>query len=159
MNSIMDRIEAILASEHLGNGEVGRRVRILRMAARQGRFSHYFGVIAGALLQRRQLELRYHGRGRDTVTQRIVSPQRLVHYRDNWYSDALRTFSLERVQVAIATDRPAQDIPDAELDAELGSAYGIFGDCAADGAAGSRPCPSESTNRSTMASDPPWSDC
>ena len=62
-----------------------------------------------------------------------MSPQRLVHYRDNWYLDAwcqmrnaLRTFAVDRVRHAAQTDEPAREIADAELDAYLASAYGIF---------------------------------
>jgi predicted DNA-binding transcriptional regulator YafY len=62
-----------------------------------------------------------------------VSPQRLTHYRDNWYLDAwdhdreaLRSFSVDRIQHARVSDEAARDIPDAELDQHLASSYGIF---------------------------------
>ena len=44
-------------------------------------------AVAGALMRRR-LAIAYHGRERDATTVRKVSPQRLTHYRDNWYLDA-----------------------------------------------------------------------
>jgi predicted DNA-binding transcriptional regulator YafY len=66
-------------------------------------------------------------------TEREVSPQRLVHYRENWYLDAwchmrnaLRTFSMDRVQAAEIRATKATDVPEAELDEVLGSGYGIF---------------------------------
>jgi predicted DNA-binding transcriptional regulator YafY len=66
-------------------------------------------------------------------TEREVSPQRLVHYRENWYLDAwchmrnaLRTFSMDRVRYAEVRSAPAIDVKEAELDAALGSGYGIF---------------------------------
>lgn len=80
------RIEKLLESEHLGGGEV-HRIRILPLAARipDGTM---FQTVAGALLQRRQLEIGYHARSNGSEVVRIVSPQRLAHYRDNWYLDA-----------------------------------------------------------------------
>jgi predicted DNA-binding transcriptional regulator YafY len=67
------------------------------------------------------------------VTEREVSPQRLVHYRDNWYLDAwchlredLRSFAVDAIQSAVMKDTPTKEVPKAELDEYLGSGYGIF---------------------------------
>ncbi len=126
------RIERLLDSRHAGGAEIGKRVRILQMAARRLAPEH-FQRVAGALLQRRRLRITYHGRERDVRTERIVSPQRLVHYRDNWYLDAwdhgkraLRTFALDRMLAAQALEAPARDIAEGRLDAHFASAYGIF---------------------------------
>ncbi|MDD5364589.1 MAG: YafY family protein [Gallionellaceae bacterium] len=127
------RIDKLLDQEHLGRGELARRLRILRMAARQPD-TPIFQTVAGATAQRQRLRLEYHGRERDAVTERTVSPQRLVHYRDNWYldawcheRDALRNFALDRIRAAKALPQAARDIPDAEIDAHYRSTYGIFG--------------------------------
>jgi predicted DNA-binding transcriptional regulator YafY len=63
----------------------------------------------------------------------MVSPQRLVHYRYNWYLDAwdhgkeaLRTFAVDAVLHARVEKAAAIDLPDAELDRALGAGYGIF---------------------------------
>lgn len=92
-----------------------------------------FQVAASATLQRRKLHIDYHSRSRDELTHRTISPQRLVHYRDNWYLDAwdelrqaLRSFSVDRIRKAIELPDAAIDVPDAELDEYFGSAYGIF---------------------------------
>ena len=67
------------------------------------------------------------------MTERIVSPQRLAHYRDNWYldawdhaRDALRSFALDRIRDPQPLEEPALDREAAELDAHLASSYGIF---------------------------------
>jgi len=77
--------------------------------------------------------IRYHARGKDETTEREVSPQRLIHYRDNWYLDAwchlrdeLRSFSLDAIEKAEILERRAKDVADARLDEVLGSGYGIF---------------------------------
>lgn len=129
---LRERIERILVSSRLRVGEVARRIRILSMTARRPD-SEYFGAAAGAVLERRRLRIRYHGRARDEVSEREISPQRLTHYRDNWYLDAwdhgkraLRSFAVDRLLAAQAIGKPARDIPDRRLDAHFASSYGIF---------------------------------
>lgn len=89
--------------------------------------------IEGLLNQRRRLHVFYHGRTRDETTERDVSPQRLVYYRDNWYLDGwchrrrdLRTFSLDRLHVVDILSRSALDVDEDELNRVLSSSYGIF---------------------------------
>ena len=72
-------------------------------------------------------------RSRDETNEREVSPQRLVHYRENWYLDAwchlrneLRSFSLDAMRSAEILDTPARNIPEKTLDGALGAGYGIF---------------------------------
>lgn len=132
LGPLKGRIEQILQSEHLRSGELTRRVRVLRMAGRCAG-GEYFQTVAGALLQRRQIEILYHGRERDAKTDRILSPQRLVHYRDNWYLDAwchsveaLRSFALERIRIARPLDTPSVEIADEKLDVHFAQGYGIF---------------------------------
>jgi proteasome accessory factor C len=126
------RIEKLLSSEHLGQGELARRVRLPRIAARQPD-TRVFQTLADATARRRRLHIRYLGRERGSETEREVSPQRLVHYRDNWYLDAwchlrdeLRSFALERVRAARQLEQPALDLSDADLDAHFRQSYGIF---------------------------------
>ena len=118
LTPLLARIERILAARGLGHHEAARRIRILRMAARRTDQQH-FRTVAGALVARRRLLMRYHGRARDAVTQRQVSPQRLTHYRENWYLDAwdhgvraLRSFSVDRIQAARVMDAAALDVPE-----------------------------------------------
>lgn len=127
------RVEALLATGQHDSQEIARRVRILRMAGRTTSSAH-FQTVAGALLQRQRLAIRYHGRSNDEETRREISPQRLVHYRDNWYldawcheRDALRSFAVDRLREAKALDKRARDIAEKELEAHFASGYGIFG--------------------------------
>jgi predicted DNA-binding transcriptional regulator YafY len=126
------RIDHLLETKHLGSGEAPRRIRILRMASR-GVPGKHFRTVAGAVLQRRRLHIRYYSRAQDACTEREVSPQRLTRYRDNWYLDAwchlrkgLRSFAVECVREARMLDAPADDLAEQELDAHYASAYGIF---------------------------------
>jgi predicted DNA-binding transcriptional regulator YafY len=126
------RIEKILQSEQLGSGQIAKRVRILRMAGRNVQGEH-FQTVAGALLQRKRLHIHYHGREANQETRREISPQRLTHYRDNWYLDAwchqrnaLRSFAVERIHQAQVHEQAARDVPEEELDNHFATAYGIF---------------------------------
>ncbi len=127
-----ERIEKILAARHLGSEEISKRVRILRMSGRNVALE-CFQTVAGALLQRNRLHISYHGRGNDQTSQREISPQRLIHYRDNWYLDAwchtrnaLRSFAVERITAAKALPQRCRDVPEKQLDAHYASSYGIF---------------------------------
>jgi predicted DNA-binding transcriptional regulator YafY len=92
-----------------------------------------FPAVAEAVMRRKRLRLRYWSRSSDEESVRQVSPQRLVHYRDNWYLDAwchlrgdLRSFSVDAIQAATVLATKAEDVPEATLDEVLGSGYGIF---------------------------------
>ena len=129
---LKERIQALLESKDNALSEITRRVRILPQAARTV-VPNCFELVAHALLARKRLRLRYHGRARDAETDRRVSPQRLAHYRDNWYLDAwdhgkraLRIFSLDRIQEPSILDERAKEISDAHLDRHFARSYGIF---------------------------------
>lgn len=129
---IRERLEKLLEQGQFSAGEVLRRIRLLPLAHRKVP-ARFFEAVAHALLARKRLFLRYRGRKDDQITEREVSPQRLVYYRDNWYLDAwchekagLRTFAVECICQAEALNKPAKAIADSILDRELASAYGIF---------------------------------
>ncbi|HEX7053195.1 MAG TPA: YafY family protein [Burkholderiales bacterium] len=126
------RLRAILGSGDHSWHEVEKRIRIFQPERRAGSPAH-FSTIAAAVLKRSRLWIRHYNRKQDRETEREVSPQRLVHYRDNWYLDAwchlrndLRSFAVDAVRDAQLRDARAKEIPAAELDAHLGAGYGIF---------------------------------
>ena len=125
------RIQSILNKEDLDN-TIFDRIRILQMGSRRYE-QKQFAIVTTALLSRKQLHIHYQGRVRDEQTQRTVSPQRLIYYRDNWYLDAwcherkaLRSFSLDRIQKTKLIQQPAKHISNTELDQHYTDAYGIF---------------------------------
>lgn len=112
--------------------DVTRRIRVLAAHARRVPLPHYQAV-AHALLARQRLRIAYRARGSGETDTRDISPQRLVHWRDNWYCDAwchrrddLRIFSVDAIEQAQLLDQPAVEMPDAELDGALAGGYGIF---------------------------------
>lgn len=126
------RLGQLLEGGALPDAEVVRRIRVLTVGARRIELPH-FQAVGSALLRRRRLSITYYARSDDSTSQREVSPQRLVHYRDNWYldawchqRDALRSFSVDAIQNVQVIDRRAADVPEHQLDDELGAGYGIF---------------------------------
>ncbi len=131
LQPLSKRITQLFNDKRLGLNEATSRIRVLGMAARPT--GECFQIIASATLQRHKLRLRYHGRGRDDITERTVSPQRIVHYRDNWYLDAwcelrngLRSFAVDKVENAVETTDKAEDIAEVKLNEHYASSYGIF---------------------------------
>ena len=113
-------------------GFPAHRIRILPAHARRVAPECLTRVVSAAV-ERRQLKFTYEGRGAGSVTQRIVSPQRLVHYRDQWYMDGwdedkrgLRTFSVDRMTDVEVLHATATECSEQALDAALTRGYGIF---------------------------------
>lgn len=112
--------------------EIAKRVRILHAQKRRAELRH-FELIASTLLKRRRLKIRHFNRGRNEDSEREISPQRLVHYRDNWYLDAwchlrqdLRSFAVDAIRSAEILDIAADEIAETELNRVLAAGYGIF---------------------------------
>ncbi len=134
LQPLLDRIHQLLAS---GQGEAGaeqlrQRVKIVS-ALRRPVPSRFFERVSAAVLKRQRLHLRYLTRARREVSEREVSPQRLVHYRNTWYLDAwchrvgaLRRFALDAVEEALLLERPARELSMKRVQAEMDAGYGIY---------------------------------
>lgn len=129
---LLARLTGILGTADTSTKELQDRIKILTVGARQFDLDH-FQALGSALLRRKQLMIHYHSKGKNEITERQVSPQRLVHYRDNWYLDGwchlrneLRSFSVDSIKQAVMLEIKAKDIAKRKLDEVLGSGYGIF---------------------------------
>ena len=129
---LLARLSAILGTGDHSHEEVAKRVRVLHQAARDLGHEH-FAVVAQATLNRRRLRIAHYNRMEDRCTEREISPQRLVYYRDNWYVDAychlredLRSFSIDAIRKAELLAARARDIAKMDLDEYMKSGYGIF---------------------------------
>ena len=109
-----------------------KRVKIIG-ALRRPVAAECFERCGEALILRRRLQMTYLTRGRGEVSQRQVSPQRLVHYKNTWYLDAwchsrekLLRFALDAVQQASVDEQRAKDLPMRQVQAEMDAGYGIY---------------------------------
>lgn len=132
VSTVIERLRAIAEEGDHSWQEIEKRIRLFHPERRTSDPAH-FGILAAGLLKRRRLAIRHYNRAEDRTTEREVSPQRLVHYRDNWYLDAychmregIRSFAVDAIRSAELEDTRAQEVPAAELDACLAAGYGIF---------------------------------
>jgi predicted DNA-binding transcriptional regulator YafY len=126
------RLLATLDSSDNSLEEIRKRVKIEKIGSRKLNYDS-FQEIGLALVKRKRLLIDYQSRSKNENTNREISPQRIIYYRDNWYLDAwchernaLRSFSLDAIKNLDMLDIRAIDIDEDELDVELGSGYGIF---------------------------------
>jgi predicted DNA-binding transcriptional regulator YafY len=133
IDALRGRVAALLAQGGVNPQRASEALRVLPLAGRV-LDPLVFRQVVAATLEARCLDIRYHGRTRGEASERTVSPQRLVRYRDNWYLDAwchlrgaLRSFAVDAIDSArLLADEPARAVPAVELDAHFGAAYGIF---------------------------------
>lgn len=134
------RLEQLIDTSH-GHDEIRRRIRVLPMAGRPVDAA-VFEVLSVAVLGRRRLVIAHLNRATGVAAEREVSPQRLVHYRYNWYLDTychlrhdIRSFAVDAIRSAQLLDACADEVDDTRLDAVLRAGYGIFSGAATETAA------------------------
>ena len=132
MAPLQQRVEALLAEQAGGDRWPVERVCVIPHRTRKLDEAS-FRTVASGVLERRRLSFEYRARSTDEKTRRTVSPQRITHYRDNWYLDAwdhdreaLRSFSVDRMSGAQLSKEAALDVAEADLDQHLAGSYGIF---------------------------------
>jgi len=126
------RVRRLLGQAGRSAESIGDRIRLIE-SGRRTLDSEEFGVVAEGVLGDQRLGFEYRGRARGDRRQRRVHPQRLIHYRSNWYlvahceeAEDLRLFSLDRMRGATLLDGICARIDAGRLDRWIGASYGIF---------------------------------
>lgn len=129
---LMARLNALLGAADNTAEEIRKRILIVGQGKRHMKIEH-FERVGSALLRRKRMVITYFARGKGETTEREVSPQRLVHYRENWYLDAwchmrdgLRNFAVDSISRVEVMEKKAKDVSRTSMDLELGPGYGIF---------------------------------
>ena len=132
LEPLREKLNDIVSVGDFSMDSIKDRIKILNVASRTRQIK-YFDVIALGLMRGKQLAIEYFVRARNELTQRDISPQRIVYYRDNWYVDgwchraeSIRSFSLDAIKNAEVLPDDAIKREPRELDEVLGSGYGIF---------------------------------
>ena len=132
LDGVQHRINQLLDQQGLNFSAQPERINIRRDAGRPVP-ADLFEDVMQALFRRQRLNISYHGRRRDDISEREISPQRLTSYRDRWYLDAwchraegLRSFALERIRGMDLLDEDAIEVSEEDLSGELDQAFGIF---------------------------------
>jgi predicted DNA-binding transcriptional regulator YafY len=127
------RLDEMLASQGLDAATLTQRVRAVHAGKRRLPLTS-FETLAKATLERKQVQVAHLNRQNGETLLRDISPQQLVHYRDNWYVDAwchlrggLRSFSVDAITRATLLDKPSKDIDLIAMRQQLDGGYGIFG--------------------------------
>ena len=125
-------IDGILGQGETPAKELRKRIKVFGMSARSSDVN-CFEEIGLALLKRKRLQITYYARSSDKITEREISPQRLIFYRDNWYLDAychlrkdLRSFAIDSIKHAHITNAKSDEIPEKQLSEYFSESYGIF---------------------------------
>ena len=135
LQPMFDKLTGMLGVDEAEAKELTQRVKLISTARRRAP-SDYFETVGTAVVKRQRLKLNYRRRGGAASTaaaERIVSPQRLVHYRNTWYLDAwchqsegFRRFALDAMEGAALLPDKAKTVSTKQLAAELDQGYGIF---------------------------------
>ena len=133
LKPLLDRLSELMEKHGLSSKDIAKRIRIVHAGKRRIKAKE-FEAVAAATMARKRLKISHYNRQTGTTVEREVSPQRLVHYRDNWYLDAwchlrddLRNFSIDAIAKLEVLGTSAKEVSARGIDEALGAGYGIFG--------------------------------
>ena len=129
---LQTRLMALLGSVDHSAEEVEKRFRLIHAAKRVLPLKN-FETIASATLGRKKLRVTHFNRQTGDGVERVISPQQIVFYRDNWYVDAfchlrndIRSFAIDAITHAELLDESAKNIAQSKLKEYFEKGYGIF---------------------------------
>ena len=132
LKPLKERLGQLMTKHGLSSQDLARRIRIMH-AGKRVVTAKSFEVVAAATLARKRLKISHFSRQNGQTTEREVSPQRLVHYRDNWDLDAwchlrddLRSFSIDAIPRLEILGTAAKEVSDKSIEETVGAGYGIF---------------------------------
>jgi predicted DNA-binding transcriptional regulator YafY len=132
LRPLQKKLTELLKAKGLGEAEIARRVRMTSAGKREMEIKA-FEQVALATISRKQIKVTHLNRQRAERVERTISPQELVHYRDNWYVDAwchlrkgIRSFGLDAIEDVHILDAAAHEVDTTELRKVTQASYGIF---------------------------------
>ena len=132
LRPLQKKLTELLKAKGLGEAEIARRVRMTSAGKREMEIKA-FEQVALATISRKQIKVTHLNRQRAERVERTISPQELVHYRDNWYVDAwchlrkgIRSFGLDAIEGVHILDAAAHEVDTTELRKVTQASYGIF---------------------------------
>ena len=133
LKPLQHRLDEMLTSQGLNSQTLAQRVRLVHAGKRRLQLKS-FEIVAKATLERLQLSITHFNRQSGETVKRVISPQQLVHYRDNWYLDAwchlrhgLRSFSIDAITKCELLELEAKEFDPEVVRENMQSGYGIFG--------------------------------
>jgi predicted DNA-binding transcriptional regulator YafY len=133
LKPLQKRLDEMLTSQGLNSQTLAQRVRLVHAGKRRLQLK-CFEIVAKATLERLQLKITHYNRQSGETLQRTISPQQLIHYRDNWYVDAwchlrkgLRSFAVDAIVECELLDGEAKEFDPEMVRENMQEGYGIFG--------------------------------
>ncbi len=132
LGPLQRKLNDMLGKQGLDPQVLAERMRLVHAGKRRFDRAH-FETVAKATMARKRLRIVHFNRERGERTEREISPQQLVHYRDNWYVDArchlrreIRCFAIDAIEQAQMLQTDAVEVDQDQLRAAMGASYGIF---------------------------------
>jgi len=132
LQPLITRITLALSAAEDSPEDVRSRVQLLASSARRREAAHFENV-AKATVRRKRLEILYFTKSRNERSTRTVSPQRLLHYKENWYliawchrAERSKVFALDSIEDAKVLKEPAFEADKVAIDAMVGKDFGIY---------------------------------
>ncbi|MGV1045512.1 helix-turn-helix transcriptional regulator [Limnohabitans sp.] len=133
LKPLRKRLGDMLSEQGIDPDQLTQRVRAVQAGKRHLPLAA-FEAVAQATFERKQVRILHHNRQNGETVERVISPQQLIHYRDNWYVDAwchlrggLRSFSIDAMEHANLLAQAAKEVDLISLRKQLDGGYGIFG--------------------------------
>ena len=131
LGPVQSEINNLLKVRGINPSAFRDHIKVLPMA-HQPMLGTIFQQISEALLLGKQIQISYRSY-KGAETNRTISPQTLVHYRENWYLDAwchlreeLRTFHISRITKIQPLETSKKQVNQKQLKEHFTTSYGIF---------------------------------
>lgn len=132
LKPLQKRLDDMLKSQGLDAQMLTQRIRLVHAGKRRLPLKA-FEAVAKATLDRRRLKIAHYARQTGETMSRVISPQQLVHYRDNWYVDAwchwrkaFRSFSVDAITECQELKEQAKEFDPDLVRQSTQMGYGIF---------------------------------
>lgn len=133
LKPLKGRLNDMLTGQGLSSELLSQRMRLVHAGKRRLKLK-CFEIVAKATLERKQITIKHFNRQNGKTVERTISPQQLVHYRDNWYVDAwchlrkeVRSFAVDAITSCEILEHDAKDLDSEQLRDSMQRGYGIFG--------------------------------
>jgi predicted DNA-binding transcriptional regulator YafY len=133
LKPLQKRLDEMLTGQGMNAETLSQRVRLVHAGKRNLKLK-CFEQIAHSTLHRKQINIHHFNRQTGKTVERTISPQQLVHYRDNWYVDAwchlrkeVRSFAVDAITDCEQLNQDAKELDAEQLRKSMQGGYGIFG--------------------------------
>ena len=132
LKPIKAKIEFMLNDIGLSESDVISRIKFLHSRKRTLNYD-IFETLVKATFNRLRLSINYIESQTKIGIDRMISPQQIIYYKDNWYVDAwchyrndVRTFAIDAIESCAMLDESAKELNVVEIKKIFRVDYGLF---------------------------------